>query len=122
MSITLFPNSGRLLVWHKPNEELENDCLQAKVQGNGGGINYWSWISADYDKGPLVCYDSSMIKEKYIEILKKYIEPVFKRHSYDLDQYCQEEWRNITMDDIQKYTSNVTKRVKAVKANNAKIP
>lgn len=47
--------------------------IQTKVQGNSGGVSYWSYISADYGKGPLARYDGSMTKEKDVEFLNRYV-------------------------------------------------
>lgn len=65
----IFGSDGRVMVWRKPNEELNKENLRPTVKHGGGSVMVWGCMSAA-GVGNLVFIEGNMDKTAYLTILK----------------------------------------------------
>jgi transposase len=67
----LINSDGRTLVWRQPKDKYSSDCVQPKVQGNGGSVTVWGcfWYGG---LGPLVIINQNITQDFYVDILAKH--------------------------------------------------
>lgn len=65
----IFGSDGRVMVWRKPNEELNKENLRPTVKHGGGSVMVWGCMSAA-GVGNLVFIEGNMDKTLYLNILK----------------------------------------------------
>lgn len=65
----IYRSNGRILVWRKPNTELEPKHLQGTAKHGGGGVMVWGCMAAS-GVGELEFIEGNMDKIKYLDILK----------------------------------------------------
>lgn len=70
----LFGCDGRVLVYRKPNTELEERNMVPTVKHGGGGIMIWGCMAAA-GVGNLAFIDGIMDHHKYIDLLKQNLRP-----------------------------------------------
>lgn len=66
----LHGSDGKVMVWRKPNTELDSANLQPTVKHGGGSVMVWGCMSAS-GVGELVFIEGMMTKEVYLDILRE---------------------------------------------------
>ena len=69
----LFNSDGRIMVWRKPNTELQPQNIQRTVKHGGGGIMVWGCMAAS-GVGKLHFIEGTMHRFGYLDILKKNLQ------------------------------------------------
>ena len=69
----LFNNDSRNWVWRRKNERYNTDCLKPTVK-NSIGVMVWGCF-CNNKLGPLVLIEGTLNSDRYIELLKEYINP-----------------------------------------------
>lgn len=70
----LFGCDGKVLVYRKPNTELEEKNMVPTVKHGGGGVMVWGCMAAS-GVGYLAFIDGIMDHRKYIDLLKQNLQP-----------------------------------------------
>ena len=66
---TIFKCNGRAIVWRKPGEELELNCLLPTFKNSRNSVMVWACFSS-FGVGKLVFIEDIMYKEDYFQIFK----------------------------------------------------
>lgn len=66
----VFGSDGRRFVWRKPNTALDVKNLQSTVKHGGGNVMVWGVMGCN-GVGNLVFIDTTMDKNKYLQILRE---------------------------------------------------
>lgn len=86
----LFRSDGRILVWRKPNTELEEKNLVSTVKHGGGGVMVWGCMAAS-GVGELVFIDEIMDKKVYLNILKENLKKSAEKLGLNKNFYFQQD-------------------------------
>lgn len=66
----IFGSGGRVMVWRRPNQQLQSQNLTPTVKHGGGGVCVWGCMSAT-GVGNLVFVEGNMDWRQYMDILKQ---------------------------------------------------
>ncbi|KAK2583956.1 hypothetical protein KPH14_001215 [Odynerus spinipes] len=86
----IFQNSGRILVWRKPNTKFEPKNLQSTVKHGGGGVLVWGCMAAS-GIGELVFIEDIMDKMVYLNVLKNNVKKCAEKLELGWNFYFQHD-------------------------------
>ena len=86
----IFKSDGRILVWRKPNTEMDELNLQATMKHGGGGLMVWGCMASS-GVGELIFIDEIMDKYVYLNILKQNLLKSTQKLNLPRDFYFQQD-------------------------------
>ncbi len=67
-------SDGRIIIWRKEHESLDQSCLISMVQAGGGGVMVWG-IFSWHTLGPLVPTEHRLNATAYLSIVSDQVHP-----------------------------------------------